>query len=127
MVSVINHFLEVVALLVRSIFIQGKSHITVISVVGRSLKVVPLTFQQGIRTGEKPFHCDICSKSFSQSSNLTRHKRVHTGEKPYHCDICGKSFSQSSALTSHKRIHTGENPFHCDICDKTFSQTNNIT
>ena len=71
----------------------------------------------------KKYPCLHCTKSFSKSSNLTRHIRTHTGETPYKCPHCPKSFSHSSHLTTHFRTHTGETPLKCLNCPRSFSHT----
>ncbi|MCL4156332.1 UNVERIFIED_CONTAM: hypothetical protein GTU68_058874 [Idotea baltica] len=53
-------------------------------------------------TGEKPFHCVICSKRFTLKENLQIHLRIHTGEKPFSCSNCSKRFTQKIGLRTHE-------------------------
>lgn len=59
------------------------------------------------KTRAEPKHkCTICEKTFWQKSKLVQHIGVHTGEKPFVCNICGRSFRQRPSLRMHmKNIH----------------------
>ncbi|XP_028606196.2 DNA-binding protein REPIN1 isoform X2 [Podarcis muralis] len=77
-------------------------------------------------SGDRPYACAQCGKSFRHKPNLLAHRQVHTGERRYQCQECGKSFGSKAYLASHQHIHTGEKPYVCAQCGKSFRHKPNL-
>ncbi|GIY69748.1 hypothetical protein CDAR_220191 [Caerostris darwini] len=53
----------------------------------------------------KVFGCLRCSYTTSRMDNLRRHELVHTGDRPFKCIFCSRSFTQRTHLKKHIRTH----------------------
>ncbi|TKS65343.1 R2DM Retrovirus-related Pol polyprotein from type II retrotransposable element [Collichthys lucidus] len=55
---------------------------------------------------ERPgHHCSVCNKTFTEKSNLTKHRKNHFAKENWVCDVCSKSFTTKSSLNIHQKQH----------------------
>ncbi|KAL2086665.1 hypothetical protein ACEWY4_017724 [Coilia grayii] len=72
----------------------------------------------------KPHKCKECGKSFMTISHLRAHHRIHTGEKPYPCSLCEKTFAQKASAVTHLVSHASKaTPVPCPHCKVTFTSS----
>ena len=72
-------------------------------------------------SGERPYKCVTCDKTFTQKSTLVVHDHIHMGERPYKCVNRDQTFIEKRQRVVHEHKHTGERPHKCVTCDKTFT------
>ncbi|XP_043070929.1 zinc finger protein 25-like [Drosophila grimshawi] len=101
--------------------------------------------------------CELCDKSFTLKTHLTRHVRTevhkrtlqtkkvqndpslrlklkmmqehsHSKGRPYPCEyMCGKSFATKHNLKNHMLIHSGIRSYRCEICDSSFKHLSHLS
>lgn len=65
------------------------------------------------------YKCLTCDKSFSDSSNFSKHKKVH-GSTYLQCDMCNRKFNSKKTIAQHMEYHKRTAPRSCQYCDKIF-------
>ena len=58
---------------------------------------------------------------YLQLDQLEAHRKIHTGEAPYKCGQCNKTFCHVDNLNKHVASHTTEKLYKCKLCDEHFT------
>ncbi|CAN3504462.1 pH-response transcription factor pacC/Rim101p [Diutina catenulata] len=51
-----------------------------------------------------------CGTTTVKRDHITSHLRVHVPLKPFHCDLCPKSFKRPQDLKKHTKVHADDHP-----------------
>jgi len=55
--------------------------------------------------------CPVCGLLInSKRFNFKQHLKIHTGEKPFTCNVCNRSFRQKAHMVKHVTTHSNGNP-----------------
>jgi len=82
-------------------------------------QTVELNMSDDLGKQKKTHVCLFCGKIYNRKYGLKIHLRTHTGYKPLKCKVCSRPFSDPSNLNKHVRLHSqGDTPYRCPYCGK---------
>ncbi|XP_055529896.1 zinc finger protein 813-like [Wyeomyia smithii] len=84
-----------------------------------------LRIHEGRHLG-KSFVCSSCDKSYFSKNELRQHLTMQHLERRHACDICQRKFPSRTILNDHKRVHMPERPFVCKQCGVGFKRNRNL-
>ncbi|XP_054710133.1 protein krueppel-like [Uloborus diversus] len=96
-----------------------------ISPLERDISTITM-FSVTSQVAETVHACPHCNYHTPCISNYKRHMRTHTGERPFSCFVCKKTFTQKHVLKTHLLIHSNSKPFKCETCSRNFRSMANL-
>ncbi|KAK8778873.1 hypothetical protein V5799_019798 [Amblyomma americanum] len=67
------------------------------------------------------FCCTYCPYSSDDRSHVVMHERMHTGERPFVCQFCKKSYQRLFGLKHHlQKVHGAKGQQQCADCAQCF-------
>uniref|UniRef100_H2YQJ0 C2H2-type domain-containing protein n=1 Tax=Ciona savignyi TaxID=51511 RepID=H2YQJ0_CIOSA len=77
--------------------------------------------------GARAHPCPECGKTFATSSGLKQHQHIHSSVKPFTCEVCHKSYTQFSNLCRHKRMRADcRTQIKCRSCNQLFPNSSSL-
>ncbi|XP_069560403.1 uncharacterized protein [Brachyistius frenatus] len=89
-------------------------------------KMSPIVLLKPVVSPAGCFQCEQCNQTFTNASQLVKHKPQHEERRPTICDICGKFFTDQADFNKHYVAHPVEPLFPCNMCDRYFTSTHNL-
>lgn len=86
----------------------------------------PIVLLKSVIAPAGGYQCEVCSQTFTDASQLVKHKRLHEEQRSFVCEICGKSFTSEADFTEHHAMHRDEPSFPCNMCDRSFSTNHHL-
>lgn len=68
------------------------------------------------------YPCAQCDYVGKYPCRLRQHMKIHSGETPFTCKICQKSYKTKGAVKSHMFVHSNMRPFSCAMCKQRFKR-----